>query len=434
MDWGDLLEASQKTLSLIWLVVWLLFSAFISGCGLMAAPTAEIDPVTITFVYPAVDEGYYEPLVQQFNQSYPHLTVELKRVPFDRLDDLAPDEADIFLVYDYLVYQMKQEGDILDLSPFIEQDDVFDQADFYPGTVEMLSSEGKQWSIPAGVDVGVMYYNRDLFDQAGIPYPGLNWTWDDFLNSAVAVSNPEAGIYGYITTGSTMDPSYFDAIFFVYQHGGKIVDDLQSPTRPTLNDPLTIEALEWYTKLYTEYDAAPTPLEARKAFRGNPQYALYEGLRNGKAGMWIGVLSDRGGLTWPIEWFVNWGMAPLPRDAQAITQVSVEGYVISSQTENIEASWQWISFLSGQMPGRLMPPRRSLAASAAYEQQMGKEIAAVTRASMESAVVVSPEVGEELNDIIDIFGQAVDDMVNERFSPIDALNWAQQEAELKMGQ
>jgi ABC-type glycerol-3-phosphate transport system substrate-binding protein len=127
-------------------------------------------------------------------------------------------------------------------------------------------------------------------------------------------------------------------------------------------------------------------------------------------------------------------MAPLPRDAQAITQVSVEGYVISSQTENIEASWQWISFLSEQMPSRLMPPRRSLAGSDAYEQQMGEEIAAVTRASMENAVLVSPEVGEELNDIIDIFGQAVDDMVNERFSSSDAMNWAQQEAEIKMAQ
>ena len=66
----------------------------------------------------------------------------------------------------------------------------------------------------------------------------------------------------------------------------------------------------WYADLYHEYNVAPTLKEARSAF-GPGQYAFYDGMRKGQVGMWFGGLSERGGMAWRAEWFVNWGMAPL---------------------------------------------------------------------------------------------------------------------------
>jgi ABC-type glycerol-3-phosphate transport system substrate-binding protein len=150
--------------------------------------------------------------------------------------------------------------------------------------------------------------------------------------------------------------------------------------------------------------------------------------------MWMGMLSERGGRTWPVEWFVNWGMAPLPHDEQSAADAWVEGYGISSQTAHPDACWQWILFLSEQMPDRLMPPRRSLAESTAYEQLVGQEVAVTTRASLEGALLVSPWTWAALGQAMNIFERAVDRIINGDTSAREAMDWAQREAESRMGQ
>ena len=395
------------------------------GCGGIT-PTPE--PVTIAFAHPDVDTNYYEPLVREFNESYPHITVEPQPKPADALGNLSVDDADVFAVGVFTLIGLQQQGDVLSLDPFIEQDASLDLADFYPGTVGIVTSEGKTWAVPAGVDIRVMYYSQDLFDQYGVPYPEIEWTWDGFLSRALDVHDPDAGIFGYTTT-----PGYADAALFVLQHGGQVVDDMQHPTRTTFDDPSAIEALEWYARLFHEYEVAPTLQEARRAFGGG-QYAFYDGLRHGQVGMWMGMLSERGGRTWPVEWFVNWGMAPLPHDEQSAADAWVEGYAISSQTEHPDACWQWILFLSEQMPDRLMPPRRSLAESTAYEQQVGREVAATARSSVENALLVSPWTWAALGEAMNIFERAVDQIINGDISPREAMDWAQREAESRMPQ
>lgn len=406
-------------LGLVWAIISLLFIP-VTGCE---RATPAPDPVTIAFAHPNVDEEHYEPLVQEFNRTHLDVTVELHPMVWDQLNDLSAEDADVFVAGASALDVLQEQGGILSLDPFIEQDKSFDLADFYPGALELLTSEGKTWAIPAGVDVNVMYYNQDLFDQHGLPYPEIGWTWVEFLNSALAISDPDAGIFGYTTT-----PGYVDAALFIYQHGGRIVDDPRYPTQTTFDEPATIEALEWYAKLFHEHQVAPTPAQARKAFGGG-QYASYDGLRHGKVGMWVLWLSERGGMGWPVEWFVNWGVAPLPRDAQTATIASLEGYAISSEAERPDACWEWILFLSEQVTYRLMPARQSLAGSAAYEQLAGERVAAVARASMEDAMLVSPSAWTEFEESMTIFWRGIDAIVKGDATPEEAMDRAQREAE-----
>jgi len=397
----------------------------LAGC---AAPAPPLEPVTLTFAYPDVDEEYYVELVQKFNEQDPHIAVELRPMHDDSPTDLSTGDVDVLVVAPWTLGELQAEGAILDLDPFIEEDKSFDLSDFYPGTVELLTLEGRTWAVPAGLNMLVTFYNRDLFDLHNLPYPDVGWTWDDFLSRAVEISDPDAGIYGYVTSGTTSNPPYFDAALFVYLHGGRLFDSLQAPTRATFDDPLTVEALQWYANLYHEYDVAPTPKEARSAFGGS-QYAFYDGMRKGQVGMWFGGLSERGGMAWSVEWFINWGMAPLPRDVQLITQADVEGYAIYSQTAYPDACWEWITFLTRQMPSsaayRLMPARRSVAESRMYEQLAGAEVARTARASMENAMLIAPRAFGEFEDAMQVFAQAVARVVNEEATPAEALDEAQ---------
>jgi ABC-type glycerol-3-phosphate transport system substrate-binding protein len=391
------------------------------GC-VGATPTPE--PVTISFAHAEFDTGLYQQLLQEFNESHPYITVELLPRNWDVLGGLDPEDADVFVTSQFEFRWLHGEGGILDLTPFIEQDEAFETSDFYPGTVGLFTTEGKTWAVPAGVDMMVMFYNQDLFDTYDVPPPEIGWTWDDFLARLAALRDPGAGVFGYAPNYAT----WLDPLAFIYQHGGRIFDDLQNPTRTTFDGPLAIEALDWYFNLMHKYDLVPTPEQAREAFGSRTN--IRNGVYLGQVGMWTGMLSERGGRLWPAEWDMRWGMVSLPRDERAATLTVVEGYFISSQAPHPDACWQWVAFLSQQVPGRQAPARRSLAESTAYEQRVGGDVAAVARASMDDALLLSPELAE-FEQALGVFNRAVEAIIDQRLTPREAMIWAQEQSQFK---
>jgi multiple sugar transport system substrate-binding protein len=398
--------------------LFLLLVPVISGCT-NAQETSE--PVTITFAYSAPDAGYYETLIEQFNEQHPGITVELVAE-----EDTASDETppDVFIVAPFQFNDLLEQGAILSLDSLIAED-AFDLADLYPGSVNLCTYDGQLYALPAGLNMMVLYYNRDLFDTYAVPYPQSGWTWDDFLNDALAISHPDAGVFGYVINNQFIEP-----LAFVYQHGGRILDDMQNPTRTTFDDPLTIEAVDWYARLTYEYNVAPTRSQLfDEPFNSSPQAGVYAG----KVGMWIDWLSSRGGgggieTTWPGAWEMNWGMVPLPRDAQAATVAYALGYAISSQSAYPEASWQWITFLSeqGQAPYGTTPTRRSVLESSAYEQRVGGDVAEIARESIQNVSLLSRALFEFMNPYL--YVQAIDRIVNGDSTAQEALSAAQRQA------
>lgn len=398
-----------------------LLAISLPGCSAsVPSPEPVTEPAAIKFVYPSdnIEKGYYEPFVQMFNERYPNVTVEL--CP-DRWDD----DYDVFVDPEWWILQLRRQEGIRSVETFFEIDTSFDLSDFYPSIVELFTTDGTTWAVPAGVDLLVMYYNQDLFDRYNVPYPEVGWTWQDFLERALALRDPAADVYGYVPW-----EDYMDSVNFIHQHGGQIFDDLQNPTRAAFDDPLAIEALEWYADLMHEHDVAPTPQQASSDFGMGAESDYGIGVVAGKAGMWIGPLSNQGGQTY-ARWNFRWGMLPLPRDAQAATQAWGWGYAIRSEAQNPEACWRWIAFLSEQMPNRLMPARRSLAESEAYEQLVGNETAAMARLAMEDATLVSywtlwgmDGAGSEMM----ILQRAMRRIARGEATPQEAMNMAQQQA------
>ena len=92
--------------------------------------------------------------------------------------------------------------------------------------------------------------------------------------------------------------------------------------------------------------------------------------------------------------------------------------------------WNWISFVSQHVPTRQTPVRRSLAESADYEQQVGPEVAAVARASMEGALLLSPDLAE-FEEALGTFSQAFESIMAQRATPEEAMTWAQRQSAFK---
>ena len=392
----------------LWAVAVFLLLPLAAAC---ARSTPAPEPVTIRFTYSDADTAAFEKLAASFKESHPNVTVELQGRNGGALNRVDPAETDVFVNTNLNLSGLLDAGKVMSLDSWIEGDETFNPDDFYPGTIQLFSSQGKTWAIPAGVDPFVMYYNQDLFDQASLAYPTETWTWDDFLQAAFKLTDPDNGRYGYVSR-SVADPA-----LFVYQHGGQLLDDWQNPTRTTFDAPLTIEALEWWDSLANGEHVAPTPAEVRGLMGVEP--AIYAG----RIGMWFGQLSERGGASWSpqTEWMMKWGVAPLPRDQEAVTIATSDGYFIFSQlpAADAQACWEWISFLSTEAPGRLAPVRKSVLASETYSRQVGTGVASVARTAIAQAMLIQP---------IDIgpFESAIDDISNGRATIQEAMTRAQQ--------
>jgi len=79
---------------------------------------------------------------------------------------------------------------------------------------------------------------------------------------------------------------------------------------------------------------------------------------------------------------------------------------------------------------RAVPVRKSLLESSALEQQAGSDVAAVARASMENALLLSPELAK-FEEALAVFNQAFEAIVKGQSTPLEAMTWAQQESKFK---
>jgi len=366
---------------------------------------------------------YYDDLIAQFNEQHPDITVGRRTVLTEETWRYLFDkgEIDTFVVssQDVTVAALREENAILDLTPLIQMHD-FDMSDYYPSTLDPFEFDGSTWALPAGVNVAVLYYNKDLFDENALPYPQADWTWDDMLRAGLEIRDPDQDIFGLVTFP-------FMTIPFVYQHGGQIVDDWQAPTRLTLDDPLTVDAIEWFVGLTTDYDVMPSPRTANELF--GQDGASYVWWRR-KAGMYTGFLSERGGETWGpgSQWKMAWGMAPLPHDEASATIGLVHAHGIAWDTDYPDACWEWITFLNEQMPPFTIPARRSMAESDTYRERVGQDTADVALASIEHAMVID---GSQEGVSFDMgqYMEAVTDMLNGDALVMEALSELQTASE-----
>jgi ABC-type glycerol-3-phosphate transport system substrate-binding protein len=398
-----------------------------AGCAIRVTPTPE--PAEISFACEREDETYYEPLIEAFHRERPHITVKLVR--YSQFD--WPD-ADVWDVSPFTRRFMDLYGyEALDLTPFIERGDPFgrqqtefkfDREDFDPELLELFQDDDDEiWAVPYALYVQGLYYNRDLFDRYGVGYPTEDWTWDDFLEAGRALYYPSAGIYGY-----TPDRSNTDPISFIYQNGGRIFDDAKYPTRTTFDDPSTIEALEWYAALMHKHEAAATPYQARQAWGiSSPVRA---GIMNGKLAMWTGYITPGGdGLQGdPLE--MNWGIAPLPMGVQRAAAGYVLGYVISAQAQIPDACWEWLVFLTHQVPPSGIPVRKSLLASEDFEDEVGKDVAAAARVSVDHVLLWSSEAWEIYGQF-QTFDEALHMIYGGQATASEAMQWAQQKSHFR---
>jgi ABC-type glycerol-3-phosphate transport system substrate-binding protein len=375
------------------LTVLALATLMLTGCGGEEQPAQTLEPVTLRFGIPMPSSDLPSHLVEaieSFQQENSHITVETVS-SFFAFDATALEQSHID-VYVWIPYSDPRGTDeeramALSLEPFIAEDlGGFDEEDFFPLLLDAFRWEDELYALPAGADVDVMYYNRDMFDAQTVAYPQADWDWQDFFGAAqqlTTIAGEGEGQTGH--WGFVCDP--VASYLFVLQSDGMMFDDLLKPTQLVSEDPRVLEALQFYADLAVEYGVMPTPNELdRIPLDATSTFAI------GRAAMWIGGISSRGGEADRMPWNSAWGAVPLPRGETGGNWAFPLGYFIAPQSGHPREAWSLVLGLS-ESESVWMPARRSVAGSDAFRQRVGPEVADAALAALtaENLVLVPPE-------------------------------------------
>ncbi|KPL82725.1 ABC transporter substrate-binding protein [Thermanaerothrix daxensis] len=209
--------------------------------------------------------------------------------------------------------------------------------EFIPSLIDAFSANGKVYGIPKDFNTLGLFYNKDLFAQAGLAEPTDDWTWDDLKTAAEKLSNPANNIYGL---GVPADAGRFP--IFVFQNGGSIMTpDFQDTL---LDSPEAIEAGKFYTSFRAEKIGA-IPADVGEGWQGTVfgkgQFAMvYEG------GWLIPYLKQQ----FPN---INYGVVVPPAGPKGEGNlIFTVAYVISKNSKNPEAAWRVINYLTSEAAQR----------------------------------------------------------------------------------
>ena len=327
-------------------------------------PTDSGEPATIRFQFAgeAEEVAVYEAMVQAFENDNPN--VRVKMVPIAEKDDHLTKLAtafsggsppDLFLVNFREYSQFVAMGGIEPVGPHIEHTDL-NIDDYYPQPIEAFTYDGTLQCMPQNISSLVVYLNEELFKRADVKQPRPGWTWDDFRQTALDLT-------GGKVDGLGIDPEIIRIAPFVWGNGGEIVDDLESPTRFTLDEPAAREAVEFIVSLVRDDEVVPTEDEVAAQ-------DLETRFVTGKLAMLLSSRRDTPAFR-EVQG-LDWDVAPLPQGKEPAGILHSDAYCMATGAD-LDASLAFIEFALGQqgqtitaLGGRTVPSLKSVADSPAF--------------------------------------------------------------------
>ena len=303
-----------------------------------------------------------KPLLAEFQRRNPDVPVELVHIPDAypqaiRLMAAARKMPDVLFMESQLLPGFANRGVLRDLGPFLDADPELRRTDFYRPVMDAMSWKETLYGIPRDLSNLVMFYNRRLFDEAGLPYPTADWTYEDMVAKAKRLTHGDQFGVGFAPY-----PLYW--LPYLWSDGGDLFD--AERTRSTLLEPTSLAALERYRDLRFKHRVAPTEAQVGNA-RMSQLFA------QGKLAMMVGgrwvVPGFRKKLDFP------WDVAPFPRGkAGSIVDADASGWCISASSRQPDKAWRLIRFLASKEAvsaftesGLIVPSRPDVADSPAFK-------------------------------------------------------------------
>ena len=194
------------------------------------------------------------------------------------------------------------------------------------------------YAVPKDIDTIAIWYNKKLFDEAGVPYPTSDWTWDDLTETARKLTKSDGSQYGLAVKMDNNQAGYYNLI---YDKGGYVISE--DKKKSGWDDPKTIEGMQ-ILETWIKEGLRPSA----ETMSENGEEVLFQ---SGKVAMvpqgsWM--IASYKANEYTAE---NADIVELPKDAVTGKRVSLYnglGWAAAKNGKHTEEAWKLIEYLGSE--------------------------------------------------------------------------------------
>ena len=363
-------------------------------------------------------------LIDEWNKMHPDSQVTQTFVP----DDYALQRVETAIAggkYPNIVYMegpwaaaIAQSPKTVVLNDYIKEDPTFNWNDFWTPERYAATVNGNIIGIPAIVDNLALVYNKKLFDQAGLSYPTAQWTWKDFTDAAIKLTDPAKNQFGWSYTADGSEDTVWRFWPLLWQAGGSVLTP--DNKHVAFNSPAGLAALSFLQNL-------------------EQHHAIY--LDNGSGNYWGLFNSGHIGMLYTGPWDmpglkVDYGAQILAGDQNHATVTGPDNWVLLDHGSAAdEAAFKFIAWytegaqdMQTAIVNATLPLRMSETKLPEYQQLLGKYPLMPTFVANEANARARP-VTPFYPQISELMGKAIVSVLLGRSTPAAALTQAAQQAD-----
>lgn len=369
--------------------------------------------------------------IARFNEIYPNVTVQQTCVPVDSWSDFiqkwvtmttsgeAPDVINLGLE----AVQMAAANDLLlPIDDIVSADEELSKkkSDYATSLIDGFTVDGTLYGLPSGTQTMVIYYNKKSFDERNVAYPQDDWTWDEFMETAKAMTYDQDGtqIYGF-----GLSSSYFQLTpWWITNSAYPTTADYSAPA---LNSEAMVESVTFLNQMVTE-GVTPDPISSDVYTMFSAKQLAMVG-----AGRWVLNTWQDAGLTSDDFDLVQW-----PKNTEEGSVYGGSAWCIGSNTENkdmaVELLKEMVSdetLTATAAGGQQVPPTESLALDQEIMGTVPENIDGIWKAVTIASPVAAPTY---FGDLEQSLLRGLEQVFSGAMSPQDALDQAQSEVESAM--
>lgn len=303
--------------------------------GLVPVTSFAQDTVTIRYFNFTSSPDHLDDLaeiVAAFEAEHPNIKIETSDAPYGdyptvlQADFAGGDPPDVFEL-EYQTFVNYAANDVLlDLTEYLDPD-----TPYYPRALDVFNYEGKQLALPETFSTVVLFYNKDLFDQAGLDYPTDDWTMEDARQAGLAITALGDNVWG-IKAPITFWEFYKRAA----QNDCQFFNE--DKTESTINAPECVETVETMVGMLDDNVMADDVEQAAEVSGDDKDFFLTGRVGMLVSGIWMFPLFEPAEFEWDIV--VDLGMA---HKGSAFFS---NGVAIAKSTEHPAEAAAWAQFLT----------------------------------------------------------------------------------------
>ncbi|MEU7633193.1 sugar ABC transporter substrate-binding protein [Nocardia sp. NPDC049220] len=317
-----------------------------TGCG------SPDDALTFFFQARPEEARVRLKIIDEFRKRHPDIRIRTIMAGPDPMQQMLTYCAggkcpDVMMAWELLYSGLAERGVLLDLNTLLDRDPAYAaalRADSYPALYDTFTYGGGQYALPEQWSGVFLYYNRELFADAGLRPPTRwrdAWSFDEFLAAAHALTRHESSGRTRWGFADAWVP-YFSAACFGMNNGAEWFTPSVRPTRTNLGDPKFAEGFQFYADLAVRHRVAPKVSDTQSV-------SAPDLFRRGRAAMALGghwLYSEFAGHD---DLAIDVTVLPVgPRGGPgASTDVGSTGLSIAADSPRIEQAWEFVKFATG---------------------------------------------------------------------------------------